>query len=558
MLLILISWLNIAIIVYSAGYFTVSVLRLINIDIDYPNLNYLNVLLLGFASLYVFLTGIHFFTPINFYFFGCISGLAIFFMVFKYYSSVYNWLRTSVFQIDFKSKIVISSVILWVCLKASFPTASYDEGLYYIPFMNWTQQFPIVTGLGNLYGRLAFNSSWHTISSLFYFSNNRFSVNEINSFVGVVLAIFSAKSFLTFNDSRKIQDIIDYLPAFLILSTGIILDPVAINWFASNSADPLAGLFVLSCFLLYLNQIKDENRWLILIFSVFAVTIKISTLPILLLNLPVLTKGNIWKGTILASIILINWCLSNIILSGYVVYPISFSRISILDWAIPIENAQLETFWISGFAKLPNQDFSRITSMTLFSWIPNWWSNTSTISRSLVLLSLILWFTGLFFLIKKRIMPKKYLLVQITYLIGIILWFFNAPDIRFGIGFLLAPFLIFAWIFKDSLIPSKVISPLKWSCLVLFLWILFGNLHLATIRQLLVPDRVKYKNEISEKVKMGEVEIYKPIHWDQCWDGPLPCSPYIVYGDKFNSNIKMRGKTLAEGFMPLPLTTHRP
>src|SRR5262249_3841379 len=39
------------------------------------------------------------------------------------------------------------------------PCTAYDSGMYHIPAMDWAKGFPIVPGLGNLHGRLAFNCS---------------------------------------------------------------------------------------------------------------------------------------------------------------------------------------------------------------------------------------------------------------------------------------------------------------------------------------------------------------------------------------------------------------
>ncbi|MEO0561266.1 MAG: hypothetical protein AAF125_04085, partial [Chloroflexota bacterium] len=39
----------------------------------------------------------------------------------------------------------------------------YDTGLYQIQSFMWTNTYPIVPGLGNLHGRLAFNNSFHIV-----------------------------------------------------------------------------------------------------------------------------------------------------------------------------------------------------------------------------------------------------------------------------------------------------------------------------------------------------------------------------------------------------------
>lgn len=84
-----------------------------------------------------------------------------------------------------------------------------------------------------------------------------------------------------------------------------------------------------------------------------------------------------------------------------------------------------------------------------------------------------------------------------------------------------------------------------------------SGLNQLSIRQLILPAPVQYKGINAEKVLMGEITIYKPVHWDQCWDGSLPCSPYIVYGDRFKINVKQRGKKIEAGFMPIELPAHR-
>src|SRR5262245_4356835 len=35
---------------------------------------------------------------------------------------------------------------------------NYDDGLYYLQTFKWNHEFPVTAGLGNLHGRLAFNS----------------------------------------------------------------------------------------------------------------------------------------------------------------------------------------------------------------------------------------------------------------------------------------------------------------------------------------------------------------------------------------------------------------
>lgn len=49
---------------------------------------------------------------------------------------------------------------LWLANRAMAAEMNSDAGLYHLTTVRWLTEYPIVPGLGNLYGRLAFNSSY--------------------------------------------------------------------------------------------------------------------------------------------------------------------------------------------------------------------------------------------------------------------------------------------------------------------------------------------------------------------------------------------------------------
>ncbi|QIL77220.1 hypothetical protein G7064_16215 [Hymenobacter sp. HDW8] len=49
--------------------------------------------------------------------------------------------------------------------------ANFDSGLYHFQTLKWLNEYPTVPGLGNLHGRLAFNSSWFPLLSLFRYGS---------------------------------------------------------------------------------------------------------------------------------------------------------------------------------------------------------------------------------------------------------------------------------------------------------------------------------------------------------------------------------------------------
>ena len=51
------------------------------------------------------------------------------------------------------------------------------------------------------------------------------------------------------------------------------------------------------------------------------------------------------------------------------------------------------------------------------------------------------------------------------------------------------------------------------------------------------------KVEIEKKITKYGVVVFKPMHGDQCWDSPVPCTPY------FNEELRMRKhQDISSGF----------
>jgi len=50
------------------------------------------------------------------------------------------------------------------------------------------------------------------------------------------------------------------------------------------------------------------------------------------------------------------------------------------------------------------------------------------------------------------------------------------------------------------------------------------------------------KPDLRRAITGSGLTIYTPAQGDECWDAPLPCTPY------FRPQLKLRGKSLSEGF----------
>lgn len=71
-----------------------------------------------------------------------------------------NFLKSGIFL------IILLVAGLWLSNRAVCLDRMYDTGLYHLSSVHWTTAFPIVPGLGNLHGRLAFNNSYFLYAAL--------------------------------------------------------------------------------------------------------------------------------------------------------------------------------------------------------------------------------------------------------------------------------------------------------------------------------------------------------------------------------------------------------
>ncbi len=56
--------------------------------------------------------------------------------------------------------ILFLPAAVWLASRSMMTPTNYDSGLYHLSTIRWINSFPIVPGLGNLNGRLAFNQSF--------------------------------------------------------------------------------------------------------------------------------------------------------------------------------------------------------------------------------------------------------------------------------------------------------------------------------------------------------------------------------------------------------------
>ena len=428
---------------------------------------------LFFLILISFLT--HFFTPHDFFhnlviaFFGIIF---FFFFSFKEKKIIKNYYFY----------LLIIFGILFIGLLTIKP---HDDFPYYhFPYTYYLTQDNIIIGTGSI------NHGFRTPSSIFYL-NSLFYLPIIKYFsfhIGAVL-IFGISNLILIlklkNDCKnKRYDFISILTILSFLFVNIFFYRIS-----EHGTDRSAQILILILFIevlsLHRNNLSLSNFFSkIFILLGLIITLKAFYVLYLLILLPIfveIRKERISK--ILKSFFLnvyfyififigFSLIIINVLNSGCVLYPVSFTCFNNLQWSL-LHEANLMNNWYELWSKAGAGPNYRVEDPEIyikgFNWLPNWidlyfFNKVSDFIAGLSFLLLIVFFT--FYTKNKQEIffnKKKVLWIYFTILILFFEWFYNHPSLRYGGYSLIAlilfiPFSIFLSKFKhDQQFQKKIV-----------------------------------------------------------------------------------------------------
>ncbi|EMR01857.1 LIC_10190 family membrane protein [Cesiribacter andamanensis] len=463
---------------------------------------------------------------------------------------------------------LFTALVVFIGLMLSaVPDTKYDEGLYYIQTIKWMEQYPAITGLGNLHAKLSFNSAWHTLSALFTFSFLGLSLYDLNGLFLLIISLYALGGL------RKILSGKFSFSNFFRLVTLIPLHLLMEN-VLSPSPDFVIPFLIWTILALFITKLElrrlyqfDVNSLLILLLSVFAVTVKLSAAPILLLPLSLLVLQLVRGGKLMLpwSLLIVlfltlPWFTRNVISSGYLVYPLYQLDLFAVDWKIPRELVALEVLETRSFAKIRQMRFEEVDKLSLHQWLPYWFSQLQPSEQGAALLNLLIAFCLPLYLYLSYYRGRLsqpvlgYGLLMLTVYGGILFWFFSAPHFRYGISFTLV---------LSLLCLSQVLLQLSRRYQLDLRFRLaqrtYRILPLLMLFFLVKPayDAMRYyfkhpgyflvtpgglPEYTLQVVEQNELSVYVPEASAQCWDAPLPCAPFFVDG------LQLRTESLRGGF----------
>ena len=471
---------------------------------------------------------------------------------------------------NFWLAIIVLLMALWIANRAIGPIRNGDTGLYHMTAVKWAASYPIVPGLGNLHERLAFNSTFFLYAAMLgvgpWAEKSHHLANGLLLLALLVQLILSLYKVILWNPKHRSYYIFNVL--LLAPTLGQIFNP----HFSSLTPDIL--IFILGIVLIsryyhfFITDGEDIDHkyydvFFISILCVIGMTIKLNFIPFggsmfvvvivaWLLDYSKQDKKKAKKTLLL--ILLLNaallsiWAVRSVILSGYIFFPYTLGSLS-LTWRVPRPLALSVTNWIRSWARAPGAFWTDV--LDNWNWFRPWLKNfpyeyTKPLITGLLALTSYL-------ITRPRIMrnsPRNnyaYLVILWPPFISVIFWFLSAPDPRFsgacfwmfGAGF--AALAIDNINLKNS-ITIRTLEYLLCLSFSVYLFPSYGSLFILPNHKG-GPLYDFPRPEYSTIFLSNQTQINIPTNTDQCWNIPIPCTPY------YRPTLKLIKNDLDSGFL---------
>jgi hypothetical protein len=436
---------------------------------------------------------------------------------------------------------------------------------YHAQCIQWAEQYRAVPGLANLGYHFGLQSSWFTACAIF---SLKFTGSNCPTFLNTAVVLW----FIIFiheriqqclNDAvtKQQNEVIAGMWLLLFVFSYWTFTQVRVT-LSSLSPDFIATLYIWLVFFLYSRYKKESDPTsyllLIIIFGFFSVTIKLSAVPAALFAAFIFflynrnKTANVFAFLLLAFLIISPFIARNIITSGHPLFPSSSLSLLPVDWKLPEEYLTRQSVFIKAYARVGDNTTiygnEAINNMRLTEWIPLWWQKRSLSNKLIISGLAFLFVLHLLFLKRIKWKENKELLYSFLFaVLGIMLWFKEAPDPRFGFGYIIPAAAILLYLLLSNPASSFSIQRKQlFALLILFSVILtsyagYRLVYFFKAENVIRPTGIA--PVIYQTVNCNGIEFHHPLG-EQCGSTPLPC----VYS-KCNE-FRLRGSKITDGFKP--------
>ena len=506
--------------------------RLINLSVKK---NFFLDIFLGFILITFLITIIHFFFKLNLF-------ISIFIFIF---GILFFFYKKKISSLRFIKVSNIYYPIIILLLVPIFLSQKYHEdfGYYHLPYAIGFIEEKIIFGFANIDQSYVYNSIWLNLYSIFFLTDKNFDFLTLPSFlIYLCLILFSFHQILSKNEKSNS----DYF--LLTILFYFILKFTRISEFGVDLPASIFSVLTIYYFIKFseinLKRERQEYFFLISIFAIFAILIKLSTIPVIFL--PIFLYLKYFKDLnfeifrlkfLFIYFLFITFLIQQFIFTGCIFFPSNLTCLSV-SW-FSEDNINL-----SKQLELINKSYSSIGENIItpkeylknYNWFSYWLKrNYVEILEHLLTIALpIILF--LFFQKKKtdyKLVFNDKLGLYLFLTLGLLFWLSFSPVYRFAIYlFLTLVFVIFVSNLKSRGFSKRVFI------IFIFTFVFFSCLK--NINRLTKVDKVflgvlKIDNKyiLSDQGTNQLRKIYHPNikknlknGWQGrlCWNTPFICS----------------------------------
>ena len=396
------------------------------------NYNIFTDIFLGFVLISSITTFTHFFVKIDHLasLILVIFGV-IFFLINKRFT-IYKFL---------KKKIIY--IIIVLILLPMFISQKYHEdfGYYHLPYALAFVEEKIIFGFANIDKPYVYNSIWLNLKPIFLLEKN-FNFLTLPSFI---LFLF----FIIFSINKILREATIKSSDYFIITClfYFILKFTRISEFGVDLPGTIFSILSIFYFIKFIesndNFEKEELFFLNFIFSIFAILIKLSNIPVILLTLYLYffdfknLKLIIFKKKfLLIYLISLVFIFQQFIYTGCILFPTSLTCLNVSWFHVDHLNLSKQLELTNKSYSIAKDIYSPEQYLNNFKWFPFWFKrNLVEITEHLITIFLPT-LIFILFLPKKKKTEFSFdnkLILLIFVLISIIFWLKFSPVFRFGI-----------------------------------------------------------------------------------------------------------------------------
>lgn len=533
--------------------------------------NILGILLAGLVTSTIYFNIVSLWLPVNYYSLlplftvACAVALTNKAVIKKLLAAAQGQLALFFTRSNVKLTIPLLLVLFYYWV---IPPINGDSPDYHYTTIAFYEKYRVIPGLANIHGRYAFNPAGFIIQAAYSFT--ALTGQAIYPLNGVLTTLFMLWLLARIIKHKTNITGFIYLVLLIILGRALFI----------NISSPTPDTLFMVCLSyvcikiydnLYSARTTPQQFILPAILLVYAVTAKLASFPALLL-LPFLLycmRGQqrlvlpLSKFLLVSLIIIIPWVCRNIILSGYLIYPIYQLDFFNVDWKAHKDVLVLDYALIKALAAMFSENLAYVQSLPFYTFFFKWFMVQMYRGFSIdfaflipALLSPLYWFAGL----KKRknINPLLFMLWLIVY-IDIWIWLHNSPEYRFGIIFI-AFAIVLPWLaLKDALFTKvyRLMPGLLTAIALITATVYLYNGYKKPSSYGYTPkdywlyplkDKQYFtKNDTATFActTLGNgIKIYKPDRKHACLNAPqLPCAVW-----NYGAVIEARGPNIEDGF----------